>query len=68
MSDDSRGTVRLKATARQMYAGRALVPNDEFDATDLDAADLIAMGFAEKSKEEPKPRRTYERRDMKAKP
>lgn len=68
-------TVRLRAAARQLYDGRRLVPGDEFDATEADAEDLIALRFATRVVPPPPTipsplvsgtRRTYKRRDMRA--
>lgn len=38
--------VRMVAAARQFYGGRQLRINDEFDATETDAADLECLRFA----------------------
>lgn len=56
--------VRLIATARQNYEGRSLVPNDEFEATERDAEDMIALHLARRA--EANEKRTYRRRDMRA--
>lgn len=62
-----------------MYAGRLLHIGDEFDAEQLDAADLVALHFAVvvptvmSTLDAPElavetKRRTYRRRDLKAEP
>lgn len=57
--------VRLVSNARHNYAGRAIVPNEVFEATVQDAEDLVALHFAEYA-DEPQAKRTYRRRDLKA--
>jgi hypothetical protein len=66
--------VRLKSAARHLYAGRLIMPNEEFDAELQDAQDLVALNFARvvpvvmetlPVEQTPK-RRQYRRRDMEA--
>ena len=52
---------KLIAKAHFKHDDKQLHPQDEFEATEYDAADLIAMGFAERAKN-----RTYRRRDLRA--
>lgn len=41
------GTIPMISEARQMYAGKPLLPNDPFEAlNEQDAEDLICMGWA----------------------
>jgi hypothetical protein len=61
--------VRLMATSRQKYAGRALHAGDEFDAeSEQDALDLEAANMARRVEggEPDRVKRAYHRRDMKA--
>lgn len=56
------------ASARQMYAGRALKAGDEFEAlSDQDVLDLEAAHLAQRAPVEPeRTKRAYNRRDLKA--
>lgn len=55
------------STARHRYGGQSIVANQIFYVdNEQDAEDLIALNLAVRDESEPKPRRTYRRRDMKA--
>ncbi len=56
--------VRMIATSRQMYAGRALKAEEEFDAAEDEVGELEAIKMARKADEPVK--RIYQRRDMEA--
>ena len=43
--------VRLVATAFQKYGTRQLRANDKYEASEADAADMLAMGIARKDDE-----------------
>lgn len=59
--------VRLIAAVKQRYENRTLCPNDEFETDELEALDLIAMGYARRATDDdPKRRAGYKRRDLRA--
>lgn len=63
--------MRLKSLKRTYYAGRSLVPGDEFDAVDKDARLLMLARAASEVlpelQDEAKPeKRRYKRRDLEA--
>jgi len=60
--------VKLVSSARHNYGGRTLSVGDEFEATEQDAEDLIALHFAilAPQRKTLHVKRQYKRRDMKA--
>jgi uncharacterized protein (DUF1330 family) len=59
--------VKLVSSARHNYGGRTLSVGDEFEATEQDAEDLIALHFATRPQRKTlHVKREYKRRDMKA--
>jgi len=59
-------TVRLIAAVRQIRGGRLLLPGEEFLATEREAEAFVHRQYATRAVAKPSPRRTYQRRDMKA--
>ena len=66
MSDS--GNVKVSVTAPHKYAGQWRFIGEEYECTELEARDLIAIGFATRAKVPAAPEatrpRTYKRRDM----
>lgn len=58
-------TVTMVATQRQNYGVRNLKSGDEFEATEAEAADMVAMKTAFRKEGKPD-RAKYQRRDLRA--